>query len=254
MALTRAVTIVSSVLAAAIPVGCKESTSPPPMDVLARPLTAGYAHTCVLTGSGAAYCWGDNFYGQLGNGSTSNSVTPVAVAGGLNFNALAAGLYHTCGLTSAGAAYCWGRNAEGQLGDGSTTNSSRLVAVVGDLRFNALAAGGYHAGFGFRFEHTCGLTSSGAAYCWGLNSNGQLGVGTATGPESCPYGAEEIPCSTVPVPVSGGVSFAALSAGDFSYTCGVTGAGAIYCWGSNYYGQLGDGTRTDRYTPTRVVP
>ena len=207
-------------------------------------VSVGYDYSCAVTADGAAYCWGSNLAGRLGNGSTVSSSSPVAVAGGLSFTALATGGAHTCGLTSAGAAYCWGLNLEGQLGVGSTTSNSSPVAVAGGLSFTALATGG---------AHTCGLTSAGAAFCWGNNLLGQLGVGTATGPESCPYDQTEIPCSTVPVPVSGGVSFATMSAG-YAYTCGVTAARAAYCWGGNYWGQLGDGTRTDRYTPTRVVP
>jgi hypothetical protein len=95
----------------------------------------------------------------------------------------------------------------------------------------SLAAGG---------EHTCGLTATGAAYCWGSNSNGQLGTGT--------IGGTFVPAG----PVSGGLTFVSLSAGG-SYTCGVTPSGAIYCWGANASGQLGDGTQTDRATPTRVA-
>ena len=102
---------------------CRDSTAPRTPAPL-RTLAAGGAHTCGLTSAGAAYCWGDNIYGQLGDGSTTNSPVLVAVSGGLSFRALAAGGAHTCGLTSAGAAYCWGYNIYGQLGDGSTTGSS----------------------------------------------------------------------------------------------------------------------------------
>ena len=95
----------------------------------------------------------------------------------------------------------------------------------------SLAAGG---------AHTCGLTAAGAAYCWGSNANGQLGNGTIGG-TSVPAG-----------PVSGGLTFVALSAGG-AHTCGVTSNGAIYCWGSNSSGQLGDGTLIDRGAPVRVA-
>ena len=192
-------------------------------------VATGSNHTCGLTSGGSAYCWGYNIDGQLGDGSTTDRWTPVAVSGGLSFQSLTAGFGYTCGLTSGGAAYCWGRNAEGELGDGSTTDRLSPVAVSGGLSFQTLDGGGYH---------TCGLTSSGAPYCWGWNIAGQLGDGSTTD-------------QLTPVAVSGGLSFQSLIAGGF-HTCGVTTGGAAYCFGFNGYGQLGDGSTTDRLTPVAV--
>ncbi len=176
-------------------------------------------HTCGVTTTGAAYCWGYNSYGQLGNGSFTGSSVPVLVSGGLTFAAVSAGERHTCGVTTGGAAYCWGNNQESELGNGNTTTSTTPVAVGGGLTFASVSAGS---------QHTCGLTTSGAAYCWGFGGLGELGNGTTTN-------------STTPVPVSGALTFTALSAGG-DHTCGVTTTGAAYCWGYNYYGQLGNGS------------
>jgi alpha-tubulin suppressor-like RCC1 family protein len=192
-------------------------------------LNVGYSHTCGLTSRGAAYCWGYNFSGELGDGTTTNSDEngPQPVIGGLMFASISAGYLLTCGLTSRGAAYCWGFNPYGQLGDGTTTNSDENgpQPVIGGLRFASISADSWY--------HTCGLTSRGAAYCWGYNFSGQLGDGTTTNSDE-----------NGPQPVIGGLRFASIQTGG-EHTCGLTSRGAAYCWGENYYGQLGDGTTND---------
>src|SRR5207253_936056 len=130
-------------------------------------LTAGYMHNCGVTASGAAYCWGYNGYhsgfGPLGNGSVTPSSVPVAVAGGPTFTAISAGGFdagYACAVATSGAAYCWGEGGYGELGIGASDLSLVPVSVSGGLTFSAVDAG-------WRY-HTCGLTTSGAAYCWGL--------------------------------------------------------------------------------------
>lgn len=197
---------------------------------LSSPVTAGLYHACALATSGAAYCWGRNYSGQLGIGSTAHSSIPLAVMGGQRFHSVSAGWYFTCALTDAGEAYCWGFNIWGQLGDGTTSNSPVPVAVTGGLRFTMLVAG---AG------HVCGLTRDGLAFCWGGGGSGRLGNDAA---------AE----SSTPVPVAGGHRFVALAAGG-AHSCALTALGSAWCWGRNTWGQLGDGSTSDRTVPVAVA-
>ncbi|MFL5495476.1 MAG: RCC1 domain-containing protein [Gemmatimonadales bacterium] len=204
-----------------------------------RQVSAGSAHTCGVTTDDRAYCWGENSLGQLGNGTTGDrSLTPVAVAGGLRFRHVSAGSghssnEHTCGVTTDDRAYCWGGNGSAQLGDGTTTDRPSPVAVAGGLKFRQVSAGGTFSGgkigSGSDFAHTCGVTTSDRAYCWGDNVFGELGAGITEGG------------SLTPVAVAGGLSFRLVSAGG-RHTCGVTTANLAYCWGANSFGQLGDGT------------
>src|SRR5438093_133984 len=164
-------------------------------------------------------------------GSDQGPTQPAVPTTFAVFAAVSAGQYHTCGVTAAGAAYCWGDNRSGELGDGTTIDRSAPGLVAGGVSFAAVSAG---------YAHTCGVTVAGAAYCWGHNGFGQLGDGTTTFRSS-------------PVLVAGGVSFATVDAGLFYHTCGVTAAGAAYCWGRNFDGQLGDETTTDRSAPGLVA-
>ena len=170
-------------------------------------IDAGAAHTCAVTkDAGAAYCWGRNDRGQLGDGTTTNSAVPVAVAGGLTFQLIAAGGFsigHTCGLTDLGAAHCWGDNERGQLGTGTSDLDPHALPepVSGGFVFDGLTAG--------LGRHSCALTDLGAAYCWGENTFGALGNRSRKD-------------SAVPVAVVGNLSFDQLIAGGFiGHTCGV---------------------------------
>jgi len=93
-------------------------------------VSAGFNHTCGVTNGNAAYCWGYNNHGEVGDGTTSQRTRPVAVVGGLTFTTISAGNVFTCGMTTTGDAYCWGDNGSGELGDGTTTASLVPVRVL----------------------------------------------------------------------------------------------------------------------------
>jgi alpha-tubulin suppressor-like RCC1 family protein len=143
-------------------------------------LSPGGAHTCGATTNHRAYCWGRNTTGALGDGTTTRRVSPRLVAGGgLSFDALLVGVFHSCAVLTNDRVYCWGANNRGQLGDG--TNDLRLtpVPVTGGLRFATASTGAVG-------DHSCGVTASGKAYCWGNNASGQIGDGTFDNHRSAP--------------------------------------------------------------------
>jgi len=196
-------------------------------------ITAGGYHTCALTSGGGVKCWGFNFYGQLGDGTTIERHTPVDVSGlASGVSAITAGGYHTCARTSGGGIKCWGWNEYGQLGDGTTTTRLTKVNVSG------LASG--VSAITARWGHTCALTAEGGVKCWGWNNQGQLGDGTTDNRHT-------------PVNVSGLSSGVSDIAAGKIHTCARTAEGGVKCWGSNLSGQLGDGTWEDHHTPADVV-
>lgn len=192
---------------------------------------------CGIATTGDAYCWGDNTYGQLGNGTTNDDSVPHLVDGGLAWSAISAGGQHVCGITSTASAYCWGSNHDGQLGDGTGVDSYTPVLVSGGRQWKAISVG---QGW------TCAITIQDQAYCWGYNGDGQLGNGTTltTADDSAP--APVVSNQNT----SGG--WQRLDAG-YGSTCAIGLDDVAYCWGRNYYGQLGDGTTDDTSVPVRAL-
>lgn len=197
-------------------------------------ITAGDAHTCAVTTTGAAYCWGENSAGQLGNGSVTQHSTPVLVSGfGSGVSTMDAGGEHTCARTSAGAMACWGDNDFGQLGDG-TTGINRLIPVA----VSGLSSGVVSMTAGA--SHSCARVATGGVKCWGLNSDGQLGDGSVS--------QRSMPVDVVSLPTS----VASISAGH-AHTCAVTLSNSLLCWGDNAFGQLGDQSFEPRSVPVEVA-
>jgi alpha-tubulin suppressor-like RCC1 family protein len=203
-----------------------------PAGVAFASLSAGLRHTCGVTTAGQVMCWGFNQFGELGDGSGQDHLSPVfaATPAGVKFKAVSVGQGHTCALSEAGTAYCWGSNGYGQLGDGTNVMRTTPVPVAGSLIFDALDAG---------VGHTCAVTPAGAAYCWGEDDTGELGDNGFANQWS-------------PVAVAGQHLFSSISAGSY-HTCALGRDGTPYCWGYNAWKQLGDGTTTQRTAPVAVV-
>jgi alpha-tubulin suppressor-like RCC1 family protein len=294
-------------------------------------IAGGQGHTCILLNSSAVKCWGLNDNGQLGNGTFTNSSTPINVSGlSSGVSAISTRYNHTCAVLSSGAVKCWGNNPVGQLGDGTTTRSNTPVNVSGlssgvstistgnnhscallrnggvkcwgdggktgdgtdTVRYTPVDVSGLSSGviaISAAGYHTCAVLSTGAVKCWGSDDNGSLGNGG--GAANAPGGAitglssgviaiasgERHNCvllssggvqcwgknesgqlgngttlsSATPVTVSGISSAVAISAA-FSTSCALLSSGALKCWGSNGSGQFGDGTITSSTAPVTV--
>jgi alpha-tubulin suppressor-like RCC1 family protein len=193
-----------------------------------KSIAAGYYHTCALLSTGAVKCWGSNEYGQLADGTTKERHSAVLTAGiSGTVESLSSGAQHTCALIQGGTVECWGWNESGQLGNGTTGEHQPPHPVTGLTGVVSISAGGIH---------TCALLTGGAVKCWGDNRFGQLGNGSTEN-------------SDVPVDVSGLDSGVLAIAAGGLHTCALLAAGALRCWGNNQFGQLGDGTTSDRKVP-----
>jgi alpha-tubulin suppressor-like RCC1 family protein len=195
-------------------------------------VSAGGTHSCAITPTGGAKCWGNNANGQLGDGTTNSSSVPVNVVGLTSgITAISTGDTFTCAVTTSGGVKCWGFNGNGELGNNSTTNSPVPVDVSGLTSGVASVSAGY--------VHACAVTTTGAAKCWGDNINGQLGNASNTD-------------SLVPVQVSGLASGVASISSGVRHSCVVNTAGGVKCWGLNTYGALGNNTNTTSNAPVQV--
>jgi alpha-tubulin suppressor-like RCC1 family protein len=272
----------------------------------------GY-HTVALKSDATVWAWGWNYYGQLGDGTTTDRYTPVQVSDLSGVTAIASGWYHTAALKSDGTVWAWGNNGFGQLGDGTTTNRYIPVQMSSLSGIAAIAVGGGEYGYhtvalksdgtvwtwGSNFNettrqwittpvqvsglggvaaiaagkyHTVALKSDGTVWAWGINNYGQLGNGTTTNsatpvqvsglnlystttptptPATSPTPKSSPTPSSTPTPTSPASTTPKISAGDF-HTMALKSDGTVWAWGNNGFGQLGDGTTTERHTPVKV--
>jgi alpha-tubulin suppressor-like RCC1 family protein len=194
-------------------------SSPVPIDatVTYKAISVGEGVTCGITLIGNSMkCWGQNTYGQIGNGTTTNSLSPVLVDSSIEYQTVSAGLGTVCGITMAGLLRCWGLNSYGQLGDGTTTNKLVPTTIDAATIYTSVEVGGGS-------NSACGITSSGIVKCWGYNYYGVVGDGTSTD-------------RLTPVAILNGNTFTKVSIGS-NHACALSTVNSLICWGSNIYGQ-----------------
>lgn len=240
-------------------------------------IQVGSGSACALSLAGTIWCWGDNSAGQLGHAGPSSS-TPASIEPRGRWAALSVGMAHACAISLDGTPQCWGQNSSGQLGIGTRTSTANPVPVSGLSKAVSIQAG---------FRSTCALLPDGTVQCWGDNAQGQLGNGTTTnsltpvsvlvaegqpltGVKALSSGAlSNATCALLanggvkcwgrlpdavhlwPADVTGSANVTSVATG-MSYICLLTASGEPWCWGSNLYGQLGDGTTEDRVDPVAV--
>ena len=223
-------------------------------------VTTGSGHSCGPTTDGAVFCWGDGYIASplqvaipAGMGNIQAGVTrtcgiaadthaycwpnspdpvPELVSSSIGFAQLSPGPLSSCGVDTGGAAWCWGLNVWGQLGNGTLDGSDIPVAVAGSLQFQQVDT----YGPGDEVAHACGITTAGAAYCWGANYVGQ--VGRPDGDPAC----EPANCWMAPVPVLPGHTFTQIVTGS-AHSCALETGGTAWCWGAG--GLLGAGVPTN---------
>jgi len=196
----------------------------------AKSIDVSIQNSCAVLTDNTTMCWGNDYYGSYSS-STPSSITGITTA-----QAVATGPSHTCVLLNDQTIQCWGEGSKGQLGNGSSVSSSTPVSVSGISTATAIAVG-----WGDGYGHSCALLSDNTIRCWGHNNHGQLGDGTTVN-------------KSTPVTVSGISTATSISTGGGSrgHSCALLSNDSVKCWGMNDYGQLGDGTTTDRSTPVLV--
>ena len=211
-------------------------------------VSLGRSYSSALTSTGRVFTWGQNSFGQLGDGTTDNKLIPTEITSQFNLLnndtvslLLSSGVYHSSALTSTGRLFTWGINEYGQLGDGTTINKLSPTEITSQF---ILLNNETISSLSLGYNHSLALTSSGRMFSWGSNSRGQLGDGTITN--------KLVPIEiTEHINLSNGDSIITTSAGS-SHSIVLTSTSEVFTFGSNYFGQLGDGTTTTQLIPQLV--
>jgi len=251
-------------------------------------VAVGLATACGLTDLGAAYCWGSNDFGQLGDGTRTNRTTPVAVSGGHRFTRLSTGAGHSCGITTTNAVLCWGLQMSGQLGDGAVSQTPVWRMIPG-----MVINGTGYLDIMTMESRSCGRTAAQRVFCWGSGFLGFTGGNVLGTPQPTEVAGGHfferltigtmVTCGTrtqapsdwlcwgqlaanpnlrvtVPTAVPLATGFEALTVGSETngvtvpeHFCGVRPGGSLACWGANASGQLGIGTTAPAAAPTTVT-
>ena len=213
----------------------------------AKGISAGDSHTCAILDNAQVKCWGDNTYGQLGQGDNSNrgydsnqmggSLNSVNLGSGRTAKSITTGTGYTCVILDDDSVKCWGRGHAGQLGHGKTTSvdspPNSPINLGSGITAKAITAGN---------SHTCAVIDNSSIKCWGKNDSGQLGQGDTSNRGD---GSNEMADNLPAVNLGSGKTARAISTGD-SHTCTVLDNASLKCWGKNDSGQLGLGDNRTR--------
>lgn len=214
----------------------KKKKPAPPVEIILGSISAGPAatHTIYVSGSGIVWGWGNNAVGQIGDNTSGNSKSnPVSVLGATKtFCQISAGSANfSSGLDKNGRVWTWGSNSAGMLGINSIVSQRTPVSILGATKtFCKIAAGG---------AHMLAIDKNGRLWSWGSNTNGQLGDNSITSRRT-------------PVSVLGATKTFCMISGGANHSVAIDKNGAVWAWGQNLSGQLGDNSVTSRLTPVRV--
>jgi alpha-tubulin suppressor-like RCC1 family protein len=227
-------------------------TGPPPPLAGVRSVTTGALTTCALLTTGSIDCWGDDSYGEIGNGTTDGPNeggydTPQAVTGITDATSVASAGVSFCALLTTGSVDCWGADAYGELGNGKFNGPDCFLSGIGYCYDTPQVVTGITNARSVTSEDNgyCAVLTTGGVGCWGDNSYGELGNGTIDGP----HGEEGY---DKPQVVTGITDAMAVTSGGGS-PCALLATGSVDCWGYNYYGELGNGTTVDSDVPVAVT-